>query len=72
MAMDINPSLKKVYIVYDNSESGLSTGQMVMDQIDAMKLGLELFPMNRLSMEQIQATASALSPDSIVLMTTYF
>lgn len=72
MAMDINPSLKKVYIVFDNSESGLSTGQMVMDKIDSMNLGLELFPMNRLSMEQITATAAALSPDSIVLMTTYF
>jgi ABC-type uncharacterized transport system substrate-binding protein len=58
MAMEINPSIKKVYVVFDNSESGLSTGKMVMDQIDSLNLGLQLFPMNRLSSEQIKATAS--------------
>lgn len=72
MAMKINPSIKKVYVVFDNSESGLSTGKMVMDQIDSLNLGLQLFPMNHLSVEQIKATASTLSPDSIVLMTTYY
>ncbi|MEK3760999.1 ABC transporter substrate binding protein [Paenibacillus sp. FSL P4-0338] len=72
MAMDLNPSLKKVYVVFDNSESGLSTGRMVMDQISSLNPELALFPMNRLSMEQIKATASALSPDSIILMTTYY
>ena len=72
MAMEINPSIKKVYVVFDNSESGLSTGKMVMDQIDSLNLGLQLFPMNRLSSEQIKATASTLSSDSIVLMTTYY
>jgi diguanylate cyclase (GGDEF)-like protein/PAS domain S-box-containing protein len=72
MALEINPSVKKVYVVFDNSESGLSTGKMVMDQIDALNLGLEILPMNRFSIEQIKATASALSPDSIVLMTTYY
>lgn len=72
MAMELNPSLKKVYVVFDNSESGLSTGRMVMDQISSLNPGLALFPMNRLSMEQIKATASALSPDSIILMTTYY
>lgn len=72
MAMEINPSIRKVYVVFDNSESGLSTGKMVMDQINALNLGLQIFPMNRLSIEQITATASSLSPDSIVLMTTYY
>ncbi|WNS42481.1 ABC transporter substrate binding protein [Paenibacillus sp. MMS20-IR301] len=72
MAREINPALKKVYVIFDNSESGLSTGKMVMDQIDSLNLGLELYPMNNLSIEQIKATASGLSQDSIVLMTTYY
>lgn len=72
MALHMNPFIKKVYVVYDQSESGRSTGAMVKEQIEAMPQGLEAIPMDRLSLEQIKATASALSPDSIVLMTTYY
>lgn len=50
----------------------MSTGSMVKEQIDAMHQGLEVIPMDRLSLEQIKATASSLTPDSIVLMTTYY
>lgn len=33
MALDINPSLRNVYVLFDNSESGLSTGEMVINKI---------------------------------------
>ncbi|MNO58643.1 Cyclic di-GMP phosphodiesterase Gmr [compost metagenome] len=72
MALHINPLIRKVYVVFDNSESGLSTGKMVMDQIASLNRGLEVIPMNRLSGEQIIENVSDLSSDSIVLMTTYF
>ncbi|WP_054942416.1 ABC transporter substrate binding protein [Paenibacillus ihuae] len=72
MALEINPSLRKVYVLYDNTESGLSTGQMVMDQISSLYPELQLYPMNRLSRQQIIDQVSALPSDSIVLMTTYF
>ncbi|QQZ62368.1 PAS domain-containing protein [Paenibacillus sonchi] len=72
MALQINPSIRKVYVVFDNSESGLSTGKLAMDQIASLNQGLELIPLNRLSSEQIVHTVSGLSSDSIVLMTTYY
>lgn len=72
MAMAINPSLRNVYVVFDNSESGLSTGQMVIDQITSVDPKLQVFPMNRLSSEQIINQAAGLSTDSVILMTTYF
>ncbi|OKP68750.1 hypothetical protein A3842_26520 [Paenibacillus sp. P3E] len=72
MALHINPLIRKVYVVFDNSESGLSTGQMVMDQITSLHRGLEIIPMNRFSIEQIKQNVSSLSSDSIVLMTTYY
>ncbi|MGN7762254.1 ABC transporter substrate binding protein [Paenibacillus sp. 22594] len=72
MALHINPLIRKVYVVFDNSESGLSTGQMVMDQITSLHRGLEIIPMNRFSIEQIKQNVSTLSSDSIVLMTTYY
>ncbi|CAM4413783.1 ABC transporter substrate binding protein [Paenibacillus typhae] len=72
MALEINPEIKNVYILYDNSESGLSTGQMVMEQISSLDPALHLYPLNRLSKQEIIDQVSALSSDSIVLMTTYY
>lgn len=72
MALEINPSIKSVYIMHDNTESGLSTGRMVMDQISSPHPELQLYPMNLLSTQQIIDQVSTLSSDSIVLMTTYY
>lgn len=72
MALEINPEIKNVYILYDNTESGLSTGQMVMEQISALEPALQLHALNRLSKQEIIDQVSALSSDSIVLMTTYY
>lgn len=72
IALDINPSIEKVYVVFDHSESGKSTGRLVIDQLLDLDLGLQAFPMNRLTHEEIMNKASTLSPDSIILMTTYF
>jgi diguanylate cyclase (GGDEF)-like protein/PAS domain S-box-containing protein len=72
MALEINPAVKNVYILYDNTESGLSTGQMVIDQISSTYPDLQLYPMNRLSKQQIINQVSSLPTDSIVFMTTYY
>ncbi|WP_162551145.1 ABC transporter substrate binding protein [Paenibacillus tepidiphilus] len=72
LALEINPELRKVYVVFDNSESGLSTGQMVMEQISALEPQLQVVPMNTFSNEEIMDQVSRLSSDSIVLMTTYY
>ncbi len=38
MALSINPSLRNIYILFDNSESGVSTGEIVIEKIEGMKL----------------------------------
>lgn len=40
MALGINPGLKNVYILFDNSESGLSAGEIVVSKIKAMGMNL--------------------------------
>jgi len=72
MALKINPSLKNIYVAFDNSESGSSTGKMVIDKILSLDLGLKAYPLNRLTREEIMRKVSTLSSDSIILMTTYF
>ncbi len=70
IALRINPNLKKVYVVFDNSESGLSTGRLVMDKAKAMNL--EPIPMNRMSFHELLQEVSKLDNTSIVFFATYY
>ena len=70
IALRINPRLKKVYVVFDNSESGLSTGNLVMDKVKEMNL--EPIPMNRMSFQEILQQVSKLDNTSIVFFATYY
>lgn len=72
MALTINPFIKNVYVVFDNSDSGMTTGKMVIDKVSSLDLGLRAYPMNSLTREEIMLKASTLSSESIILMTTYF
>ncbi len=70
LALRINPHIKKVYVVFDNSESGLSTGRIVMDKVKAMNL--EPIPMNRMSFQELLQQVSKLDDTSIVFFATYY
>jgi diguanylate cyclase (GGDEF)-like protein/PAS domain S-box-containing protein len=69
-ALKITPTLSKVYVVFDNSESGTSTGKLVQDKIRSFNL--EPIPLNNLSIDQLLQFVGDIGPDSIILMTTYF
>lgn len=71
-AKAINPSLSKVYVLFDRSESGISTGSLVEDAVSSLNLGLQVIPLDRMTKEEILAMAAALPDDSIILMTTYY
>jgi diguanylate cyclase (GGDEF)-like protein len=70
MALKINPSIKKVYVVYDNSESGISTGELVVEKIRAMKL--EAIRLNSMRFYELLDTVSKLDSSSIVFFATYY
>jgi len=71
-ALMINPSLKNIYVLFDNSESGLSTGKLVIDKIKALDAGLNAIPMNQMAYEDIIKTVAGFGKDDIVLITTYY
>jgi diguanylate cyclase (GGDEF)-like protein len=71
IALNINPTLKNVYILYDNSESGISTGKIVMDKIAASFPGLKIHPWNDIAYEDLIKQVQGLKDDSIILITTY-
>jgi diguanylate cyclase (GGDEF)-like protein/PAS domain S-box-containing protein len=72
MALKVDPSIKNVFVVFDNSESGISTGQMIMDKIYAMGASITAIPLNSLSTDELLAKVASLDSDGIVLVSTYY
>ncbi len=71
-AKEINPSIKNIYLVYDNSESGTSTGRLVSDKIRNFDSGINIIPCNDMEYEQMIRQVGKLDQNSIVLLTTYY
>ena len=72
MALKINPSIKNIYVLYDNSESGKSSGKLVIDKINSMNKGLKAIPLNDKSYEELIQGVRNYGKDSIILVTTYY
>lgn len=72
IAMSINPDLKNVYVLYDNSESGISTGNIVIDKIKSADNGLNIISLNNLSYDDLINNVKTYGSDSIILFTTYY
>lgn len=71
LALNINPSLKKVYVLFDNTESGYSAGNLVMDKINSMNRGLKTVPLNNLSYDELIKSVKSYENDSIILLVSY-
>ncbi len=71
-AYSLNPQIKKINIIYDNSESGRSTGQIVKEAIKKFNPKLEVIPWNKLSFEEVTERAGQVNEDEIILFCTYY
>ncbi len=71
-AVSLNPQIKKIYIIHDNSESGISTGQMVTSSIKAFDPKLEMISWNDLSFKTLIERAGQVKDDGIILFSTYY
>lgn len=71
-ALHINPSLTDVHLLFDNSESGASTGKLVLEELGARFPGIRIHALNHLSYSQVMEHVRTLGQHDIVLMTTYF
>ncbi|MGE4283983.1 MAG: ABC transporter substrate binding protein, partial [Clostridia bacterium] len=72
MALAINPSLKNVYVLFDNFESGVSTGELVINKIKLMNMDLNTIPLNNLSYDELIKNVRSYDKDSIIIVTTYY
>lgn len=71
-AESINPSLKNIYLIFDNTESGKSSGQLSINAARNVNPDLNVIPLNNLSRKEILNKVSRADKSSIILMTTYF
>ncbi|NTV91061.1 MAG: diguanylate cyclase, partial [Clostridiales bacterium] len=71
VALKLNPELKNVYVVFDNSESGKSTGELAIKAVEASPGSLRAIPLNDTTYEDILSKVGTLGKDSIVLITSY-
>ncbi len=71
-ALKFKPDLKNVYIIYDNSESGVSTGNISKYAAEKVIPGVKVISLNEVSSSDILVKVSQLEDDSIILMTTYY
>jgi diguanylate cyclase (GGDEF)-like protein len=71
-ALNINPSIKDIYLIYDGTESGLSTGKLCSEAIQSIDPTLNIIHLNNISSTEILEIAPSIHKDSMVLVTTYF
>lgn len=63
--------LKKIYIIHDLSESGISTGDLIKDAVKNVDDELMLVDLSNYSIEQIQVATQKLEKDSIIVLSSY-
>lgn len=72
-ALGINPEIRNVYVLFDHSESGITTGQLVTDKLGRLEPKLHIVPLDNMSFDQVLETAAGLQPkQDMLLVTTYF
>lgn len=71
-ALKINPNIKDVYLLYDNTESGISTGELCINAVNKIDSTLNIISYNQKSSSEILTLLSQINPNSMILITTYF
>jgi signal transduction histidine kinase/ABC-type uncharacterized transport system substrate-binding protein len=71
-ALQLNPNLKEIYVLFDNTESGISTGEITIKAIRNVKSSIKINKLNDKSVKDVLDEVGRAVDDSIVLITTYY
>lgn len=72
VAKTLIPDLENLFIVYDSTESGISTGQLIIDQIREIAPEIEIRSINNITHQQMIGKIENLVENSAILLTTYY
>ena len=70
-AISINPDIDKIYLIYDDTESGLSTGNLCIQAATEIDSNLELVSLNNLTAEEVIEAVRSADKNTLILITTY-
>ena len=71
-ALKINPNIKEVYVIFDKTESGLSTGEMTLQAINQIDSSIKITTLNEMNLGEVVRVVQQASDESIILITTYY
>lgn len=71
-ALEINPGLKEIAVVFDNTESGISTGELVIREIHRVAPQVKAIPLSDGAYSDLLNRVDEISSDSAILITTYY
>lgn len=71
-AMKMNPNLKNIYVIYDNTESGISTGNLSISEIHRLAPDIKVVSLNQGKYREILDQVEQVQKDSAILITTYY
>lgn len=72
LALSLHPGLKKIYVVYDRSDSGISTGALTMHAIKKADPSISVVHLDGQKLDDIMDTAALAEADSCFLVTLYY
>jgi signal transduction histidine kinase/ABC-type uncharacterized transport system substrate-binding protein len=72
VALDINPDIEEIYLIFDNTESGLSTGELTIEAIQRINPNIKISTLNEKKLEDILKEVGQAPRDSIILISTYY
>lgn len=71
-ALKMKPELKEIYVIFDNSESGLSTGKITINAIKSLDFRIKIHTVNEKSIDELLDEVAKAPDDSAILITTYY
>lgn len=71
-ALKINPKLKEVYVLYDDTESGKLTGRQAINNIKSLYPELKVSTLNGRKLQEVLMEVKQISGESVILITTYY
>lgn len=71
-ALKINPKLKEAYVIFDNTESGISTGDLTTKSINRIAPNVKVIALNKGIYEDILKQVERAKEESVIIITTYY
>ncbi|MCX7709320.1 MAG: ATP-binding protein [Clostridia bacterium] len=71
-ALNIQPDMKEIHVLFDNTESGLSTGELTIQTIHRINPEIRVKTLNEKRLEEILKEVGQASEKSAILITTYY